>query len=132
MVVYLLFLVPACVDILHVVQVVLNVASDLLRVVHVSLVDMRDRSHLLDDAFNLVEHLLRDIRQLLLLDSFDALLWPEERLERLHIFALDAVVNILEFELEAVGVVLVLVLDAAHLLARTLTLYKLQPALEIQ
>ena len=112
--VYLLSRMPASIDVLHKVEVVINVASDLLCPVHVRLVDVRDRSHLLDDAFDLVEHLLRDIRQLILLDCFNSLLRAEERLEWLHVLALDAIVNVLEFELEAVGVVLVLFFDAAN------------------
>ena len=130
--VYLLSRMPASVDVLHEVEVVINVASDLLCPVHVRLVDVRDRSHLLDDAFDLVEHLLRDVRQLILLDCFNSLLRAKEGLEWLHVLALNAIVDVLEFELEAVGVVLVLFFDAAKLFSIFLTLHKLQPALEIQ
>lgn len=97
--VYLLSRVPASVDVLHEVEVVIDVASDLLCPVHVRLVDVRDRSHLLDDTFDLVEHLLRDVCQLILLYCFNSFLRAEEGLEWLHVLALNAIVDVLEFEL---------------------------------
>ena len=96
--VYLLSRVPASVDVLHEVEVVIDVASDLLCPVHVRLVDVRDRSHLLDDTFDLVEHLLRDVCQLILLYCFNSFLWAKEGLEWLHVLALNAIIDVLEFE----------------------------------
>ena len=103
----MLFDESASLVVLHVHKVVVNEVPHLLRGVPVRLLDLRNRSHLLDGILYLVLQLSLFGQHLRLSERCLALLRPVEWLERLEIFTLDHVIDRLQLELLPFGIALI-------------------------
>ena len=103
----MLFDESASLVVLHVYKVVVNEVPHLLRGVPVRLLDLRNRSHLLDGILYLVLQLSLFGQHLRLSERCLALLRPVEGLERLEIFTLDHVIDRLQLELLPFGIALI-------------------------